>query len=334
MIAILTATACLLAAQDEAPWEEQLRELGFRLVRISSINVIQGLNLSRDQVVKLRELARQAAENGATAPVPGGSLRADIDGVRKAFLELEGVLLKGEAVSDDLRARIVRQRTIEAEVIARGLTGPRRGRWWGTCSRCHASPGESSGGFDQAGAAREMAYAHSVGAIGLKATLALKRRAEEVDALLTAGQKKVLSGFSCCLIPPQDLSDPVRVGQAALPQWQIDLLRKVREVPESSWPTVRERAIERLLEGAKAKKVHLPDEERQAIRGRLEAVFEKARGFSEVDFELRKEELCGELSDPARPAREQTAFERAFWLLMPGAPAKAAGVPGAAESPT
>ncbi len=53
-------------------WERELREMGYAFLHLSNINVINGLNLSREQADKLRRLAKQVERAGEKPP----SLRA------------------------------------------------------------------------------------------------------------------------------------------------------------------------------------------------------------------------------------------------------------------
>lgn len=55
-LAILFALPTLACAA-EAPWDEQLRELDHNIFHISGINAINALNLSPDQITRLKALA-------------------------------------------------------------------------------------------------------------------------------------------------------------------------------------------------------------------------------------------------------------------------------------
>ena len=52
----------------EASWEEQARAMGYLILHLSSVNAINGLNLSRDQAVRLRGMARDVEASGAKVP--------------------------------------------------------------------------------------------------------------------------------------------------------------------------------------------------------------------------------------------------------------------------
>jgi len=56
--------------------------------------------------------------------------------------------------------------------------------------------------------------------------------------------------------------------------------------------------------------------DKEAVRARLKKVMDEARGLSDVDFELSREELAGKLS--GRPKGEDHAIKRAYFLLSPG----------------
>jgi len=301
----------------EATWEEQISEFGFQIIHLSTINAINGLNLDADQVRKLREMAERVEKAGAAPPSPKGAFRKDLEEVRAVYRELHGVILRGEAVSAALRARVMQARAAESRALKETLTAPRPGHAKTSCLRCHAAPGEavSSAPFP-ASARAEMNTAHSVGLYGWKGLATVWALSRKVDAALTDAQRAVFSDFACCLVPPSDLSDPVRVGQAAVPDWADDLLQKARKIPDGMWPQSRDRIADFFAGLEDARRPGTTEADKEAVRARLKKAMEEARALSEVDFELSREELAGKLS--GRPKGEDHAIKRAYFLLSPG----------------
>ncbi len=320
LFAVLVASTAVLAG-DQAPWEDQLREMGHLLYRTSGANVVNGLNLTREQAVELRDLALELERAGASAPDPQGEFRGDLGRVRETYRELYQTLSRGEEVSDDLRARVVSARAEESKAIAESLTwnsdAPKN-----SCARCHTEPGTSSSHRPiPASAKKEQAYAHIAGGVGERGLLTLSLLSKKVDRILTEAQKAVLSEFSCCLVPPKGMSDPVRVGQADVSDQAIEALEKARAAPEKDWPVLKRI----LLAGAEKieflKRPDLSAAEKAEVSGRVGAVYEKARTMSAMEFELGKADLARELKGPgpAQASEDKRPFMAAFFLLTPGA---------------
>lgn len=318
LLALLVVSSAALAG-DQAAWEDQLREMVHLLYRTSGANVVNGLNLTREQTVQLRDLARELEEAGASAPDPRGEFREDLGRVRETYRELYGVLSRGEEVTDELRARVVSARGAESKAIAESLSW-NPGAEKNSCARCHQEPGSSSRKPIPASAKQEQAYAHIAGGFDRQGLTALARLSKTVDGLLTDAQKAVLSEFSCCLVPPKGMSDPVRVGQADVSDLAIEALEKARSASEEGWPALKRR----LLDGAERieflKRPDLSAADKAELRERVGATYEKARGMSAMDFELEKANLARELKGPgpAQAPEDKRPFMAAFFLLTPG----------------
>lgn len=317
-LAFLALTTVALAGEP-ATWEDQLREMGWLLYRTSGANVINGLNLTREQAVQLRNMARELEAAGARAPHPRGEFREDLAHVRETYRELYNVLARGEEVSDALRERVLMAREAESKAIAESLSWNAEARK-NSCARCHAEPGSSIRKPIPATARQEQAYAHITACFQWQGLIALARLSKRVDALLTEEQKVVLSEFSCCLIPPKGMSDPVRVGQADVSDLAIEALEKARSASEQSWPALKRR----LLDGAERieflKRPDLSEADKAALRERVGATYEKARAMSDMEFEIEKANLARELKGPgpAQTPADKRPFVAAFFLLNPG----------------
>ncbi|MBI5367201.1 MAG: hypothetical protein HZA54_09200 [Planctomycetes bacterium] len=309
-----------------ATWNEELSAWGWYIVHLSTINVVNGLNLTRDQLVRLRAFAAAVESSGATPPPARPACTPEVAAVRTTYDRLQHTLAAGAAPDAALRAEVLAARSLESRVLRAGLTPPRTGFAYAACARCHgdaaaaatgAGPGDGEYPAAPAPAMRrEMGVAHAVGLYGRGGLAELARVAPQVDALLTPAQLAVFDSFSCCLIPPSELSDPVRVGQAAAPGWALDLLRKARAFPETAWPIARARVLDLLAGIAAVKQPGVTRANEAALRARLTAALERARGLGDVDFELAKEELCGELT--AQSPAQDHRLKRAYFLLTPG----------------
>ncbi|HUW56168.1 MAG TPA: hypothetical protein VMZ92_05995, partial [Planctomycetota bacterium] len=78
LIAVVMTVSPTVVAADEAPWHEQLMEMGWHILHLSSINVINGLELSREQVRELRAMAREVEQAGGYVPTMKDDLPGDL----------------------------------------------------------------------------------------------------------------------------------------------------------------------------------------------------------------------------------------------------------------
>lgn len=215
---------------------------------ISTINLLNGLNLSKIQEAQLLDLGRQyvAAQKAAAALV-------------------EINLLKNtEASLSALRSE-----------IQKGM--PARGEVPQSAAQLDKLLKET----------REQAIAEATAKI------------EEIDAklnkLLSAGQLMVIDEYKACLIPPANLQNPVRAGQAADSEHEIRQLRKLRETLPDKFSATRDKMIADALIKTEEHKMRLTDVEKRQITDQWRSVVDKARKMSDTKFELEKENLGQQL---------------------------------------
>lgn len=131
-----------------------------------------------------------------------------------------------------------------------------------------------------------------------------------VEDALTDSQIEVLATFKPCLIPPKDLKDPVRVGQASDSSRFITLLEKVRALPEYQYKANREKIVENLADLAEKHTGRMKSCDRESYEKSLHAAFQKARGMTEEDFLFNKQELAAGLEPPDQIGEIQEKLER------------------------
>src|SRR5208283_4178658 len=102
--------------------------------------------------------------------------------------------------------------------------------------------------------------------------------APEVDQILTEEQKNIFASFSCCLVPPKDFKDPVRAGQAAGGEKQIDLLRGARAITAERWPQAKARLLDTLKNGLFMRTAGITEETLKTAREKAGELYEKVRG--------------------------------------------------------
>ena len=115
---------------------------------------------------------------------------------------------------------------------------------------------------------------------------------QHVEPILSTGQRTVLAEFKPCLIPPKNLKDPVRVGQAndtsGLERW---LQRARRSKAERDGELVDD-----LLARESAHYGPLSAAEEQSRRALLLDTLTKIRRMSDVDFAVGQADLVTELT--------------------------------------
>jgi len=314
------------------PRTEQLRGLGFLLYQLSCINVINGLHLTREQAVSLRDMAREFSASGIRSPRLDVPYSPDLEKVRAEFLGAREILLTGNTVTDELRKRIFKARAVESAAIKAGLCWNPREKY-AACSRCHAETAPTKRALDRAWTglpawtAKEKALAHLMGAFEagseVRGMRALKRISSRVDTVLTPEQKAIFHSFSCCLLPPKNLSDPARVGQAASSPWHVKVLETARKKSAGAWPITKRFISGLFVRHALVAQPGLTQAHKKEIVRRVGEVLEEARSLSDMEFQLHSDDLAARLKGPAAPTPDEKSlpFMRAFFLLVPGSAA-------------
>jgi hypothetical protein len=116
------------------------------------------------------------------------------------------------------------------------------------------------------------------------------------ESVLRPGQLDVLRDYKPCLIPPKNLKDPVRVGQAGdtgrLAQW----LERARGKNDNHVA----RMIGRLIECEVKHRGPMGESEKVERRQLLTEAARTAAGMSDVEFALSKDELAETIQLPNR----------------------------------
>ncbi|MCK4658607.1 MAG: hypothetical protein KAV82_03710 [Phycisphaerae bacterium] len=108
------------------------------------------------------------------------------------------------------------------------------------------------------------------------------------ESVLRPGQLEVLRAYLPCLIPPKNLKDPVRVGQASDGTRLANWLERARRKPQ--WRV--ERLIERMIEREIAHFGPMGDAALEQRRLALHDTVRRAAEMNDVEFALNKDELA------------------------------------------
>lgn len=134
--------------------------------------------------------------------------------------------------------------------------------------------------------------------LGLKEEYASKliELESRLSKLLTENQLCVVDEFKPCLIPPKNLRDPARVGQAKGDTYgAVSVLEQIRKVPPKRYEAAKGRALEQYLDKYEKKIELLPPEKKDAEAMRVSRILDYARNLSSIDFEMKKESLAKEI---------------------------------------
>ncbi len=136
---------------------------------------------------------------------------------------------------------------------------------------------------------------------------------QELRAVLSPVQARVAEEFNPCLIPPKDLKDPVRVGEAGSETADLeDHLETVRTASERAYPAVAGGFAELLVSMMELHLGKFDPEPRAGELARMQAVFDRVRRFDDVTFHLEKSACANDLLRPIHErqgkAREITEF--------------------------
>jgi len=132
---------------------------------------------------------------------------------------------------------------------------------------------------------------------------------KKAEKILTEGQIEVLNTFNPCLIPPKNLKDPVRAGQASDNEMLINMLSYLRSLPDEIFEREKDKIAEKHLEVVQHHLGKFTAEEARRAKERLLGFLEKLRSMTDEGFELNKSELADELKsitpDKAKELREE-----------------------------
>jgi len=126
---------------------------------------------------------------------------------------------------------------------------------------------------------------------------------QEAEALLTSAQHSIVEGFKPCLIPPKDLRNPMRVGQAS---GEPGILGRIADLIYATPPDIWKERGEMLLQVISTKMEQesgaMSSSMKSDLLNRLRQTAVQIRSLSDLDFHLKREGLAQEmlLIDPRK----------------------------------
>lgn len=123
---------------------------------------------------------------------------------------------------------------------------------------------------------------------------------KELTGILLDAQKEIINTFNPCLIPPKDMKNPVRAGQAQNNEMAVELLRHLRRVPDEVFEERKSEIAQRHLEMIQKRLGKLTDEEKERESQRFLKVIEKVRAMTDKEFELNGPGLANEFMNESK----------------------------------
>lgn len=219
---------------------------------ISTVNLLNGLYLTEQQMTDILQLARKAQQ------------------VKQEFIEKKGAAYIG-ILEDAERA----YRDLFAEIIK-------------------GEPARQSSSIEREALRMENQLKEMTDKFMRKMTAELSVLDQEMSDILTSEQQQVIEEFKPCLIPPKDLKNPIRAGQASSNNRAVNMLRRLRKIPSYTWNNRKYQIVSRHVERFSTHRSVMTEEEKANELQRLLTLIEKIRAMTDTDFELEKEKLAEE----------------------------------------
>ncbi|OQA00686.1 MAG: hypothetical protein BWY70_00625 [Bacteroidetes bacterium ADurb.Bin408] len=325
------------ADEEIALWEKQLNEINFIVIRISATNLINGLNLNKNQIEELRKLQKdmdtlrihpQCSDKEDMIP--------EITEIRNTYNNLLSHLLTQKKLPGELKKKVYETRLNHSLMIKKTLLGHSKSQKTDLgCIKCHALPRHFPKGDIKTLKNKHVYFwqrpvidkKHALGLLGKEGNLIIWYARKKVDAILTTSQKSIINSFNCCLIPPGELADPMRAGQAFSTDDWIKYLREIRQYDKKTWNAYKNLYIKPLEDIIIAVLPSISEYDKELALWRMEKILNETRKMDEVTFELRKEEICrrmeacynfNDITGVSRRSKNIQLYVNAMYLLFPG----------------
>lgn len=149
-----------------------------------------------------------------------------------------------------------------------------------------------------------------------------KQRMEELvdkvyNDVLNENQRIMLTEYHPCLVPQRSVTNPERIGQSGGNERISRLMDRIRRVPDSRYPMVKQRVLDRVRE---ALELRIPDEsERSRTLIELEKAMDKVRSLSEEEYQLEKDTIIADIKPQHNSNKDdQKHVITRYYLLNPG----------------
>ncbi len=336
VVLIIVLISSSIPKTKDKIWEDQLNEMNYLIIRTSSINIINGLNLTIDQAKALKKLSKKVDKLNIQYPDTINILNKDLNKISRTYNKLIRYLLEQKTIPETFKNEVFSMRLLESDIIKRTvLAAQRPGIKGKNCIRCHALPKY----FPQGDIANKetnaippwkrkiIDLAHIKGIFNDNGTKLLWELKTSVDSILTDGQKYMMNDFRCGLLPVNDLANPTNIGQAFSKNEWTKYFEDIRKLHEDDWNDFKALYFLPLEDVINATLPGIKTHYRKKMILKIKKIVEKVRKMDKIDFELQKETLCTQLNDALKvdflngeSSRKKTErqFLSTVYLLFPG----------------
>jgi len=317
-------------------WENQLNELNFLVIRISAANLINGLNLSNEQIIKLLELQKRIDILDIKPQKTQRDLLPEITQIRTVYSALLENVLHKNKIPEELKKEVFETRLVHSLLIKKTLIGKSKtAKTPLSCIQCHALPRH----FPKEDVKQlknktimpwqryKIDKTHALGLLTDAGNIQVWYAKDLVDSILTPSQKFIAKHFTCCLIPPDELSDPMRAGQAFSTDDWIKYLREIRQYDRKTWRKYKHLYVKPLEDIILAVLPSITEYNKQKALYKMTKILEEVREMDDITFELQKENVCkrfeacynfDDITGVTKRSKKIELYVNAMFLLFPG----------------
>ncbi len=112
---------------------------------------------------------------------------------------------------------------------------------------------------------------------------------EKVKTILNPNQIKIIEAYEPCIVPNEDASDPERIGGTVPEDRFMEILEKIRKMPEDKYQQEKDKILKQKWIMMDA---YNTDQQKEAVLSQMENAMDKARKLSDEEFEIQKKELA------------------------------------------
>lgn len=155
--------------------------------------------------------------------------------------------------------------------------------------------------IEQATAKDFQSTKHKIEGVKKEAQLKIDMLAKEIGANLEEFQVLALDNYKPCIIP---IVSNNRIGQSDAATGIIKVLERVKIAPESKYVHNEDKLIKRILDKIKEKSYVDFKIDEQKIKTEIINTFQKVRGMDDIDFQIKKETIAGDLHNRIFPSQK------------------------------
>ncbi|MBI4833724.1 MAG: hypothetical protein HY811_02735 [Planctomycetes bacterium] len=137
---------------------------------------------------------------------------------------------------------------------------------------------------------------------------------KEAEKILTRAQLEIINTFNPCLIPPKNLKDPVRAGQANDNEMLMNLFQRIREIPDEVFERDKDKIVRKHLEMLQEHIGKLTQDEYKEEKECFLELIEEVRNMDDVEFELNAPDMATKYMERGKKLKGEDLREEIMQL--------------------